>query len=118
MDPAHEVLFVHGQQEEFELTRKPGDKVYGEPGIAIHQIVLIYKDGCPHCLLASDKLIKMVKEHDMAIYLIMKNYADMNKEMLKKMKVEHAPVVFINGRRADAWELPGFMKKFTDDCGC
>jgi uncharacterized membrane protein/glutaredoxin len=94
------------------------DQVVGDPDVAIHQIVLIYKDGCRHCLAAEEKLAEEVKKNPEGVYLVMKNFRNFSAEELDKLGISRAPVVFINGKKAEGWDVPGFLDEFTAGCGC
>lgn len=109
-------LYYDSPKHSIEITAK--DIVVGEGAYANHQIVLIYKDGCRFCARAKQKLTKAVAEHKLAVYLVMKNYQDIDPETLKLWGVERVPQVFIDGRAAKGWDIPGFLEEFTDDCGC
>jgi len=110
--------FIHTQADKFNFKIEDGDEVHGEPGIAIHQMVLLYKDGCSHCENAKEKLIKTVNEYETAVYLLLKNYTSFTRQALEEMKVDKAPILFINGQMAIGWEIPGFLDNYTEDCGC
>ena len=115
-------LFYHqyhfDEQIKHEFIIDPGDNVIGEKAIALHQIVLIYRDGCSSCKQSKEKLSALVKDHGMAIYLLLKNVDTLPKTLLEVLNITHVPVVFIDGKQADGWELPGFMDPFVEDCGC
>ena len=96
----------------------PEDTLIGDQDYSIHQIVLIYKDGCSHCQIAEKKLSEIVRNHDMAVHLILKNFKNISKTQLDELKVTKTPAVFINGRYAKGWEVHGFMSEFAEDCGC
>lgn len=100
-----------------EFAVESTDQVIGEEE-AVHQIVLIYKNTCRSCKIAKKELSQVVKQNSAAVYLIMKNHQDLPVERLKELGVEHVPAVFINGRRALGWDMPGFLDQFTEDCGC
>ena len=101
---------------EFEIA--PSDTVIGEKGVAIHQIVMFYKDNCNHCRLAKKKLAEIVTQHDMAVYLVLKNVKNLTARQLKRLDVTKTPAVFIDGKMAAGWEVSGFLDVFTQDCGC
>lgn len=96
----------------------PRDAVVGEPGIAIHQIVCFYREACPHCRQAKNHLIPMVKRHDTAVYLVLKNAAHLSADTLQSLDIQRVPAVFIDGKFAAGWQLDGFLDRFVNDCGC
>jgi glutaredoxin len=110
--------YLHNQSKAHEFTIAPTDKVIGEKAIALHQILLVYKDGCSHCERAKTKLSLSVRKHHLAVYLVMKNIDSLSKAQLKQFGITRVPVVFIDGKRADGWEMPGFMDAYFEDCGC
>lgn len=97
---------------------EPQDKVIGEKGIAVHQIILFFKDGCPYCNKANEKLTGMVEKHEMSVYLVIKNVRSLSPDNLNNLNVARLPAVFIDGKLAEGWEVPGFLDPFLEDCGC
>ena len=97
---------------------EPQDKVIGEKGIAVHQIILFFKDGCPHCKMAKEKLTAMVEKHEMSVYLVIKNVRSLSAGNLNHLNVTRFPTVFVDGKLAEGWEVPGFLDPFFEDCGC
>jgi uncharacterized membrane protein/glutaredoxin len=114
----HYYRYLYDKAEKHAFTIDPKDAIIGEKAIALYQIVLIYKDKCFHCRKAKEKLTTIVKNHDTAVYLILKNHKYLSEKLLTSLKIRQLPVVFIDGKRADGWDVPGFLKEFTDDCGC
>jgi uncharacterized membrane protein/glutaredoxin len=112
----YKYLYNKSENHEFEIV--PSDILFGEKGVAIHQIVMLYKDSCNHCRLAREKLSHIVNQNDMAVYLVLKNVEGFTLHQLKKLGVTKAPAVFIDGKMAVGWEIPGFLNEFTNDCGC
>jgi len=112
----HRYLYQTAPKHVFSV--EPTDRIEGDPDYATHQVVLIHKDGCRHCEQAREKLTSLVKDHDLALYLVMRNYKDVLPEKLKELGVTRAPAVFIDGQRAEGWDIPEFMKEFAEDCGC
>ena len=110
--------YLHKQSKIYEFAIAPSDRVVGEKAFAGHEILLIYKDGCTHCARAKEKLSTWVREHHLAVYLVMKNIDGISKEHLRQLGITRVPVVFIDGKRADGWEIPGFMDEYLNDCGC
>ena len=96
----------------------PADTVEGEPAIALHQIVLFYKFDCSHCKEARKQLSQTVHRHDTAVYLLLKEVGPMDTALLERYGIEGVPAVFIDGRRAKGWQVPGFLTPFVEDCGC
>jgi uncharacterized membrane protein/glutaredoxin len=106
--------------QRLELRVQAGDAVVGERAVAPHQIVLFYKHGCGHCQAAREKLTAVVKRHENAVHLILKDVqrlTDVERARLKE-QISKLPAVFVNGKHADGWEVPGFLDRFTLDCGC
>jgi uncharacterized membrane protein len=95
-----------------------GDLLLGEPAIALHEIVLFYKEGCGHCRAAREKLAELVRKHDSAVYLVVREVSRMSPSALENLQVRQVPAVFIDGRLAEGWQLPGFLETFAKDCGC
>jgi uncharacterized membrane protein/glutaredoxin len=112
----HEYLYGKSKQHQFDVN--VGDHVIGEKGIAIHQIVLLYKDGCKHCGKAKKKLSRIVKKNENAVYLLLKNVKSLSRTQLEELKAARVPSVFVDGKMAAGWDVPGFLDKFTEDCGC
>lgn len=100
------------------FTVAPADLVIGEPAIALHQIILLHKEGCVHCRAAKEKLADIVRKHDRAVYLVIKEASGISPSTLQGLQVQQVPAVFIDGRFAEGWQAPGFLETFTDDCGC
>jgi len=109
-------LYRTSAYHEFEIA--PSDTLVGEKGVAIHQIVMFYKDGCNHCRQAREKLSNIVDQNYMAVYLVLKNTKRFTPHQLKTLGVTKTPTVFIDGKMAVGWEMPGFLNEFTKDCGC
>ena len=80
--------------------------------------MFLYKDGCNHCRRSKEKLINAVVESDGAVYLVMKNVSANSKQKMSQWDVSKVPAVFVDGKRALGWEVPGFLNKFTENCGC
>jgi len=112
----YQYLYHTAEYHEFDIV--PADEVIGEIGLAIHQIVMFYKDSCNHCRKAKEKLSAIVQENDMAVYLVLKNVKDFTPHQLQALNVSQTPTVFIDGKKAAGWEVPGFLNEFTRDCGC
>lgn len=113
-----EYLHRHQQAEVHVFHVEAEDRVVGERGVAIHQIVLICDRHRHECQSARETLISLVQQHDRAVYLILKNRKNLSEEHLRKLNLGTAPVVYIDGRRAEGWEVPGFLEYFAEDCGC
>ena len=94
------------------------DRVIGDPELAIHQIVLVYKEGCRHCRASREKLTVAVLAHQEGVYLVLKNFQSFSVEELDRFGILRVPAVFINGKRAEGWDVPGFLDEFTAGCGC
>jgi uncharacterized membrane protein len=94
------------------------DQVIGNPEVAVHQIILVYKEGCRHCLAAREKLTTVVRNHPAEIYLVLKNYRNFSAAELDKLGISRAPAVFINGKRAEGWDISGFLDDYTVGCDC
>ena len=109
----HQYLYQSSNYQEFEIA--PTDIVVGEKGVAIHQIVMLFKDNCDHCRKAKETLSALVREHEMAIYLVLKNVKDFTPDQLEKLQVTKTPAIFIDGKLAVGWEMPGFLDEFTED---
>lgn len=101
-------------KHKFEINKE--DAVYGSE-TALHEIVLIYKKGCGQCRRAKEKLIPFTQGFPDAVYLVLKNFSTIPKTRLKELQVKHVPMVFVNGREAKGWDLPGFFDEYLD-CGC
>ena len=102
----------------YSLPVSAADRVIGDPDVAIHQIVLVYKDGCRHCRAVREKLTATVQVHPEGVYLVLKNFRNFSAEELKRFGISRVPAVFINGKRAAGWDIPGFLDEFTAGCGC
>jgi len=100
------------------LQYQAGDLIIGNDSEATHGIVLIYKDGCRHCRQAREKLAALVRDNPAAFYLVLKNHERLSAEELERLEISRLPAVFINGKRADGWDLPGFWDEFAEACGC
>lgn len=109
-------LFHEAKEHAFAI--EPDDQVFGDRGVAIHQIVLIYNDDCPACENAVEKLISVVLKHDKSVYLIVKHRKHIPEPLLKQLDLSRMPVVFIDGKFAEGWDFPGFLQPFVEDCGC
>ena len=106
--------------QRLDLRVQDGDAVVGERAVAPHQIVLFYKQSCGHCQAAREKLTALVKRHESAVHLILKDVqrlADVDRTRLKE-QISKLPSVFVNGKHSAGWEVPGFLERFTLDCGC
>jgi len=110
--------YLYDTSAAHDLEAAPMDEVLGEPGIAVHQIVCFYKEGCSHCQKAKDRLTEIVYHHDTAVYLVMKNIAHVQPDRLQALNVNQVPSVFIDGKAAFGWQVPGFLDPFINDCGC
>ena len=110
--------YRHQASPAHRFEPSPTDTVVGEPAIALHQIVLFYKDGCSHCKEARKRLSRAVHRHDTAVYLLLKETGRMDTALLQRYGIEGVPAVFIDGRRARGWQVPGFLAPFVEDCGC
>jgi glutaredoxin len=109
-------LYRNSPLHPIAITAK--DQVVGDPEVAIHQIVLVYKDGCRHCLAAKEKLAEEVQNYPEGVYLVLKNFRNFSSVELDRLGISRAPTVFINGKIAEGWDVPGFLDEFTDGCGC
>ncbi len=109
-------LYRASKYHEFEIV--PSDIIVGEKDVAIHQIVMLYKDSCNHCRQAREKLSNLVDQNYMSVYLVLKNVKSFSPHQLKALNVTKTPAVFIDGKMAVGWEMPGFLNEFTKDCGC
>jgi uncharacterized membrane protein/glutaredoxin len=109
-------LYKISEYHEFEIV--PSDILVGEKRVAIHQIVMFYKDGCDHCRQAREKLANIVDQNYTAVYLVLKNIKNFTPHQLKTLAVTKTPTVFIDGKMAVGWEMPGFLNEFKKDCGC
>ena len=96
----------------------PGDTIVGEPEKAKHQIVLLYKEGCLYCRNAKERLVDIVRKNEAAVYLLMRETGRIPPTTLEAMRLRQVPAVFIDGRYAEGWQVPGFLEFFTRDCGC
>ncbi len=94
------------------------DLVIGNPEKAVHQIVLLYKEGCRHCAAAREKLSAVVRQNPSAVFLLLRDIRHMQEEEKTKRGIDKVPQVFVNGKRAEGWELDGFLVPFTEECGC
>jgi hypothetical protein len=94
------------------------DTVIGEPAISAHQIVLISKKDCPPCIEARDLIERSVLTHPTAVHLIVKDISSFSPSAQQQLGVEQLPAVFVDGRFAEGWYLPGFLDTFVQDCGC
>ena len=110
--------FLYDTAKPNHFTIEPQDSVFGEKGIAVHQIILLFKDGCLYCKKAKEKLTATVEKHELSVYLVLKNASSMSPVKLKDLNVARLPAVFIDGKLAEGWELPGFLDPFLEDCGC
>ena len=110
--------YLYEKSPKHDLTISDNDIVVGEKAIAIHQITLFYKDNCNHCFTARNKLIDIVRSHESAVYLVLKNARTIPKQQLNSLEITKLPAVFIDGKFAQGWMVPGFLEKFTEDCGC
>ncbi len=110
--------YRHQSAQFINFAVSPGDMVIGEPGIGMHQIVLLHKEGCGHCRQARERLSDIVRKHDRAVYLVVKETSSLGHAALEEMQVRHVPAVFVDGRHAEGWQVPGFLDQFTKDCGC
>ena len=68
--------------------------------------------------MAKEKLTAMVEKHEMSVYLVIKNVRSMSAGNLIDLNVTSFPAVFIDGKLAQGWEVPGFLDPFLEDCGC
>lgn len=96
----------------------PDEEIVGDRRRAVHEIVLFYKDGCKHCKKAREKLVGLVQKYPREVYLVLKNTKEVPPELLKELQIDRVPEVFINGKRAAGWDIPGFLDKYTEDCDC
>ena len=96
----------------------PGDAVVGEPGMGLHQIVLLHKEGCSHCRRAKELLSDIVRKNNKTVYLVVKETSRLSGPALEEAGVRHVPAVFVDGRHAEGWQVPGFLEQFTEDCRC
>ena len=112
----YKYLYAMSEYHEFEI--EPADIVVGEKGIAIHQIVMFYKERCDHCRAAEEKLSAIVEKNDLAVYLVLKNVKHFTPRQLDTLGVGKTPTIYIDGKKAAGWEVPGFLNEFTRDCGC
>lgn len=110
--------YMHLRSQEHSFSIEPDDAVIGKPGLAQHQITLIYKDGCLYCTKAKEELSRTVGTYPTAVYLLLKDYRKISRQRLEEIEVKRAPAVFIDGRRAEGWDVPGFLAPYTEDCGC
>jgi hypothetical protein len=94
------------------------DTVIGEPAISAHQIVLISKEDCAPCREARERIEKRTLDHPTAVHLIIKDISSLSPSALQQLGVEQLPAVFVDGRFAEGWYLPGFLDTFVQDCGC
>jgi hypothetical protein len=51
-------------------------------------------------------------------YLVLKNFQSLSAEELDRFGISRVPAVFINGKMAEGWDVPGFLDEFTAGCGC
>lgn len=109
---------LHEQAPVIAFDIDTSDTVIGEPAIAMHQVVLFQKENCEHCRAARERLKALVHRHDTGIYLLLKTVDPAQLQSLSTFGFEKVPAVFIDGRRALGWQMPGFMDIFTEDCGC
>jgi len=100
-------------KHEFQINKE--DTVYGNKAIAFHEIVLVYKDGCGQCLKAKEKLIPIAEENPDTIYLVLKKYSHFPAEVIEILNITHVPMVFVNGREAEGWDLPDFFADYIAD---
>jgi uncharacterized membrane protein/glutaredoxin len=110
--------YLHHSSTHHSFTVAQDDAVIGEPAIALHQIVLLHKDGCGHCRAAKEKLTEIVQRYDRAVYLVVREVSRMAPSELERLQVRQVPAVFVDGRFAEGWQVPGFLDAFTLDCGC
>jgi len=112
--------YLYETAQRLELQAQAGDAVVGERAVAPHQIVLFYKHGCSHCRAAGEKLAAIVKRHENAVHLILKDVQRLSEIELARLQDQTAklPAVFVNGKHAAGWDVPGFLERFTLDCGC
>jgi uncharacterized membrane protein/glutaredoxin len=112
--------YLYESAQPLQLRVEAGDTVVGERAVAPHQIVLFYKRGCVHCQAAREKLTAVVQRHENAVHLIVKDVQRLPDAEHTRLKNQTAqlPAVFINGKHAAGWEVPGFLERFTQDCGC
>lgn len=109
-------LYQTSRVHSFDVA--PGDLVIGEPAIALHEVVLFYKQGCAHCRAAKERLTELVQKHDTAVYLLMKDAERVSPATLQELQVHQVPAIFIDGRFAEGWQVDGFLDPFVEDCGC
>jgi len=110
--------YVYRNSPLHSLPVSEDDQVIGDPELAIHQIVLVYKEGCRHCRATREKLTATVQAHLDGVYLVLKNFQSFSAEELDRFGISRVPAVFINGKRAEGWDAPGFLDEFTAGCGC
>ena len=112
--------YLYETAPRLELQAQAGDAVVGERAVAPHQIVLMYKHGCSHCRAAEEKLTTIVKRHENAVHLILKDVQRLTEIEFAHLQDQTAklPAVFVNGKHAAGWDAPGFLERFTLDCGC
>lgn len=110
--------YLHDSSTRLAFSIGPEDQVVGEPAIALHQIVCYYRDECRHCSAAKAHLKALVNAHDTAVYLILKNVRHIPRERLQTVHVSQVPAVFVDGKRAEGWEVAGFFDRYVNDCGC
>ena len=106
--------------QRLQLQADAGDTIVGERAVAPHQIILFYKQSGGHCQAAREKMTAVVKRHENAVHLILKDLqrlTDVERNLLKE-QISKLPSVFVYGKHAAGWEVPGFLERFTLDCGC
>ena len=106
--------------QRLQLQADAGDTIVGERAVAPHQIILFYKQSGGHCQAAREKMTAVVKRHENAVHLILKDVqrlTDVERNLLKE-QISKLPSVFVYGKHAAGWEVPGFLERFTLDCGC
>lgn len=109
---------LYHEAKEHAFVIEPDDQIFGDRGVAVHQIVFIYDDDCPPCEAAVEKLISVVHKYERSVYLILKHRKYIPEPLLKQLHLLRMPVVFIDGKFAEGWDFPGFLQPFVEDCGC
>lgn len=111
-------LYLYEKSPKNDFTIDPGDIKTGFQNKQLIQLVLIYKDKCYYCKKAQKKLKEIVTKHSNIVYMIEKNYKNLSEERLKQLNIKKVPAVFINGKFAEAWDIPGFLTEFIKNCEC
>lgn len=117
-DNVNYYLYLYEKSKLTEIPVEVEDEIYGEQETASIKIMLIYKDGCPHCVEAKKKLTALFYKNIGTVCLIFKNKKHSTKEELQSWGIQKVPAVIIDDHPARGWDSPGFLNYIVDNCDC